>query len=156
MQHKNGFMHWNHGMNMPKSRHTAFTLLESLIALLVTSLILLTIQFSLPLLKTQVSFPLDVSFQTVIRQIETQKYTMITSDSHSVRLNNSEGKKMNLTVHKSKLQLSADGSGQIILLRDLKEFNVIDCQSYLKLEIVSEKEQKASGIMYLHRVAKHE
>jgi len=144
------------GMIMPKNRHTAFTLIESLIALIITSLILLTIQFSLPLLKTQVSLPLDVSFQTAIRQVETQKYTMITTDSHSVRLNNSEGKKMNLTVYKNKLQLSADGAGQIILLRDIKALNVVDFQSYLKLEIVSENDQKVVGIMHLKREKPHE
>jgi len=149
-------MLWKHGMIMLKNRYTAFTLIESLIALIVASLILLTIQFSLPLLKVQVNLPLDVALQTVIKQVETQKYTMLATDLHSIRLNNTEGKKMNLIVHNNKLQLSAEGAGQIILLRDVKALNVVDFQSYLKLEIVSENDQKVMGIMHLKREKRHE
>lgn len=149
-------MLWKHGMIMLKNRYAAFTLIESLIALIVASLVLLTIQFSLPLLKVQVNLPLDVAFQTAIRQVETQQYRLITTNSHSVRLNNSEGKKMNLIVHNNKLQLSAEGAGQIILLRDVKALNVVDFQSYLKLEIISENDQKVMGIMHLKREEQHE
>lgn len=140
---------------MLKSSSAAFTLLESLIALMVTGLVFMTIQFSLSLLKTETQAPLDITLRAVTRQIEVQKYTVVSAHTDHVILKNSEGKLMNLTVHNNKLQLSASGAGQIIMAQNISQLMVFDRKTHLELEVINYQGQKANGLLYLKKGKNH-
>lgn len=142
-------------MSMLKNKRTAFTLLESMVALIVTGLVLMTIQFSLSLLKTQTPVPLDITLRAVAHQIEVQKYTFISAHKDHVILNNSEGKPMNLEVRRNQLQIAAVGAGQIVMAQNIRQLTVIDHTSYLGLEIIDYKGQKANCLLYLKKGKEH-
>lgn len=134
----------------------AFTLLESLVALLVTGLVLTLVQLSIPLLKSHTESSLDIKMFTISHQIETQKYSLISADKHRVSLKSSDGKLMHLEVYKNKLQLSANGAGQIILAPNINQLNVTDKVSHLQLELVDQDAQRANSILYLRSEKKHD
>lgn len=136
---------------MLKNSSAAFTLLESLIAVIITGLVFMTIQFSLSLLKPQVQTPLDITLRAVTHQIEVQKYTLVSAHTDHVILKNNEEKLMKLTVYKNRLQISAVGAGQVIMAQNISQLTIFDRTTYLELEVVNCQGQKASGLLYLKK-----
>jgi hypothetical protein len=136
---------------MLKNSSAAFTLLESLIAVIITGLVFMTIQFSLSLLKPQVQTPLDITLRAVTHQIEVQKYILVSAHTDHVILKNNEEKLMKLTVYKNRLQISAVGAGQIIMAQNISQLTIFDRTTYLELEVVNCQGQKASGLLYLKK-----
>lgn len=136
---------------MLKNSSAAFTLLESLIAVIITGLVFMTIQFSLSLLKPQIQTPLDITLRAVTHQIEVQKYTLVSAHTDHVILKNNEEKLMKLTVYKNRLQISAVGAGQVIMAQNISQLTVFDRTTYLELEVVNCQGQKANGLLYLKK-----
>lgn len=112
----------------------AFTLLESLIALSLAALVMVTIQFLIPHLN-QVTQPDDrTTFQTALHQLEIQKYSVKDNNNHVINL------------------MSAKGSGQIILMENVDDLLITASGSLFKLTIKIHH-RTIHGILYLQKVA---
>ncbi|MDI6552669.1 prepilin-type N-terminal cleavage/methylation domain-containing protein [Leuconostoc falkenbergense] len=133
---------------MPANR--AFTLLESLIALILAALVMTTIQFLIPHLSQVTKPDYNTSFQTTLHQLEIQKYRVKDNDKHAINMISTDGKTMTLVVKNHKLQLIASGSGQIILMENINDLAVMACGSYFKLSIKINN-QTIRGILFLQK-----
>ncbi|MCT4387237.1 prepilin-type N-terminal cleavage/methylation domain-containing protein [Leuconostoc pseudomesenteroides] len=130
----------------------AFTLLESLIALSLAALVMITIQFLIPHLN-QVIQPDDrTTFQTALHQLEIQKYSVKDNNNHVINMMSADSKKMTLMLRNNKLQLSAAGSGQIILMENVDDLIIMASGSLFKLTIKIHH-RTIHGILYLQKVA---
>lgn len=139
---------------MLKNKQQAFTLLEALLALAVLGLVFGTIQIILPCFRKNEQLPLDVSLRAMTYQISAQKYELIAVSAHELQLKSHDGKKMTLGIVRHRLQLSGEGAGQIILISEVKDFNVQDCKAYLQLALLGQNSQRATETLYLPRTTK--
>ena len=136
-------------------KNDGFTLVEALISLFIASLVLISLQFVVPLLKQISDAPNGTVLQTITHQLETQKYTITSATLTSARLKSYEGKDMYLEVKNDKLQLSGSSAGQIILMQNVTDLAVDNSNNYLNLTITTNK-GKFSSILHLKKTVQNE
>ncbi|API71550.1 prepilin-type N-terminal cleavage/methylation domain-containing protein [Leuconostoc suionicum] len=136
-------------------KNDGFTLVEALISLFIASLVLISLQFVVPLLKQISDAPKGTVLQTITHQLETQKYTITSATLTSARLKSYEGKDMYLEVKNDKLQLSGSSAGQIILMQNVTDLAVDNSNNYLNLTITTNK-GKFSSILHLKKTVQNE
>ena len=138
------------------TKNSGFTLLEALLSLSVSSLVLVSLQFMLPSLHRFSQVDTGTTFKTAVRQIEDQKYLLKNVEPNKLELSSYESKKMTLEVKNSKLQLSGESTGQIILMHDVSTLVIEDRTNYLNLTITTNKSKKLSTILRLERKKQYE
>lgn len=144
-------LYWISGMNVCLNRYKGFTLIEAMVTLLISILVLVTLQFAIGLCQHHMANDPEITWQTTLTQITAQNpgYQVVSHTHHSIELIKHH-KKFCLKVANRKLLLSCYDGGQIILMHDIDELTVNKVKSRYHLTARCQ-EQNLEGELYFKR-----
>lgn len=126
-----------------------FTLLESVITLFVISLIIVALQTCMPMFSNHVKVSNDITFHTILHQIESQNYKLLNTSQNNLSLESKDGKIMTLLVEKEKLKIKSEQAGQIILMEHVRHLNIEDKKYCLRLVLQDSGGETLEGLLFL-------
>ncbi|MCO0831812.1 prepilin-type N-terminal cleavage/methylation domain-containing protein [Fructobacillus sp. W13] len=136
-------------------RHSpSFTLIESLVALLIVAIVIQGLSFLMQwekrVIDVHASEDQRISFQLCLSQLEEQGYLLNDVHSNSLTLSSRENNELKLLhVVKERLVLDGDRNGRMVLLGDVAQLRVEKHGCYQTLRVMNGRKRVFSGELLL-------